>query len=199
MSTTVPGICFLSIFPAYKQSRIQRAEPGEQHIYIRPTVMDSDAFWWDWDWFSLWAPQLWTVRAEGAQLLPSFSQTHTHTSRSRRHSVARLGSTDPPYPWKRSNADAGEPVIDFGLKEMWHAVMGYWLNQLRCMDAQGCSASKVNRLRPAFQRNPLKTQLDAEKLSKRREAMHLHHIPNMCNLQSWQQFCHVMTVLNYML
>ncbi len=43
--------------------------------------------------------------------------THTHTEVS-------------PSLWKRSNADAGELVIDFGLEEMWHAVMGYWLNHI---------------------------------------------------------------------
>lgn len=120
---------------------------------------------------------------------------HTHTRRSRRHSVT---PTDSPYPWKRSNADAGELVIDFGLEEMWHAVMGYWLNHRGCMDTQGCRAWKVNRVWLAFQRNLQKKQ-EAEKLSKQQEAMLLHHIPNMCNLQSWQQFCHVMAVFNYIL
>lgn len=117
--------------------------------------------------------------------------THTHTRRSRRHSVA---PTDSPYPWKRSSADAVKLVIDFGLEEIWHAVMGYWLNHLGCMDTQGCRTRKVNRVRPAFQRKPQKKKQEAEMLSKWLEAMHLHHIPNMCNLQLWQQFCHVMTV-----
>lgn len=66
----------------------------------------------------------------------------------------------PPYPWKPSNADAGQLVIDSGLKEMWRAVMGYWVNQLRYRDGQGCVTQNVNRVRLSFQRNRQKPKYE---------------------------------------